>query len=222
MKRLIVFGLSIFVFTFLFGADYASAQRKLIERGTYSERTWSARSAVYDKKRTVETVHEGYKDGSIDSTVTILYQYLSDDHYRSLRTSVKSDGGKIESEEIRIGGFLYTRETPVGWSVSELSKQGYGTGTGTGSGGAMRLPAVQYSVEPVFLGSWPAELFEEIKITDDDNAIQFTETRYWIGSDGSLLQEEIVEGSLFPRVVKKRTVRTYEYDPNIKIEAPIP
>jgi hypothetical protein len=48
------------------------------------------------------------------------------------------------------------------------------------------------------------------------------ESRYWIGLEGFLLQEEEVEGAFSPRVVKNRRLVKYDYEPNIKIDAPIP
>jgi hypothetical protein len=67
----------------------------------------------------------------------------------------------------------------------------------------------------------PVQLFEWVLINANGPELMFTELRKWIGEDGLPYREETVRGKLSPREETAKRVVTYEYDPKIKIEAPI-
>ena len=99
---------------------------------------------------------------------------------------------------------------------------GSGIGSGSGNGSASSCLVRQLTVESVFLGTVPARLFEQIDISKHDDGLLVEEERTWFGENGDLLQIESITGTYSPRTVIIRTSVKYEYEPNIKIEAPTP
>lgn len=45
--------------------------------------------------------------------------------------------------------------------------------------------------------------------------------KYWIGKNGLMLRGELISEKVNPKTLSVRGVWNYEYDPNIRIEAPI-
>lgn len=200
------------------GVCDAAAQKQLVDRSAYLQVRSKATDGLYEKKRSVETISEEYLDGVVVLTVTRVYQYLASDNYRFHHKTQTSAGITTETEEIRVGHFLYRRDNSGPWTKEELrnSLPNY-----RGAVSPSRMELSQITVESVFLGSFLAELYEDLIVANGRSGLDLTEKRLWIGQDGSLLQEETVNGTFSPRVVSKRTITKYEYDPNIKIEAPI-
>lgn len=202
-----------------FGTADVSAQRKVLDRKTYMDATQGPKSNVYEAKRTVNTVIEEYKDGAAVLTATRVYQYLAEDNYRFFDKTVSYTGSSSEVERIRVGHYLYSREDDGPWKKEDLRIVGRGSSTGSA---ASAITPSQYTVETVFLGGVIVDLYEQFIVRSEENGLVFTEDRLWIGHDGALLQDERVEGALSPRVETRRTIRKYDYNPNFKIEAPIP
>ncbi len=201
-----------------FGIADVSAQKKVLDRKTYMDATHGPKNSMYEAKRTVNTVIEEYKDGAAVLTATRVYQFLAEDNYRFFDNTVSYTGSSRKVERIRVGHYLYSREDDGPWKKEDLRLVG-GMGSGTGSS---TISSSQYTVESVFLGGVIVDLYEQFIVRSEENGLVFTEDRLWIGHDGALLQDETVEGTLSPRVETRRTIRKYDYNPNFKIEAPIP
>ena len=83
------------------------------------------------------------------------------------------------------------------------------------------MSCTQYTVEAVFLNGMSVKLFERLDIRTVGDELRFAESRNWIGEDGLPYREENVSGRLSPRIEMARETVTFDYNPNIKIEAPV-
>ena len=113
----------------------------------------------------------------------------------------------------------YTRKDGGIWTKVDLGQSRYGSGNASGSASSRQCD--QYSVDTTSINGRPMQLFEWLSIDAFTNELLFHEMRKWIGDDGLPYREEDVKGKLSPREETKRIVTTYDYDPSIKIEAPI-
>lgn len=180
-----------------------------------------AQRTLDSRQRRVERNNEMFENGVVVRSDYSLHEYLAEDRERYLRRA--TEGGKTsESESIFIGHFRYTRSDDGPWTKTDVRIGGSGSGSGNGSGSGSSCSVRQLTGESVFVGNFPARLFEEIEVTRHDDGLLVEEDRTWIGENGDLLQEESIKGTFSPRNIITRSTAKYEYDPKIKIEAPIP
>lgn len=197
------------------------AQKIPADEKEYVALTRKAEQAIASSPRRLESVLETYEDGLVIKSEYTLLEHISADHTRTIRRV--SEGGKTgEIETILIGYFEYTRSGNREWSKVDIrdARKFESRGSLQGSGGSCSQK--QLTVERVFLGSWPTRLFETIEVEKEKNSLLLTERRGWFGDDGSLLQVEIVEGSLLPRNITSKFLRKIDLQADLKIEAPIP
>ncbi len=196
------------------------AQRKIAEYQELSDLKFKAREGLYDRQRRVETTDEKYEGGVLKTTEYQLEEWLADDHWRDLKRSM-TDEGAVERETILIGHFRYERKNQEPWIKIDTCTEvpGYGSGSGSVSGGCS---VSQLTVEPVFLGNFPARMFEYLRVKNSKDGMLIDEERTWIGDNGGLLQEEMLQAMLSPRQLLSRSLVKYEFEPNIRISAPIP
>lgn len=216
MKRKFLLVFSVACFCFLSFALEISAQRRIAKNTELYDVQNKAYQKLYQRSRRVETIDETFSEGSSVKTITRIYEMLLPTRSRSYYK--EKEGDKVnETEQITIDNFLYVRKNNEPWKKLEIGSGG-GSGSGTGSGS---YSCRQLTVESIFLDGISAQLFDELDISSETNGLTFKERRKWFGDDGSFLKEEFVEGLLSPRLENRRSTTTYEYDPNLKIEAPI-
>ena len=216
MKRKFLVLSLVTCFCFLGFALEISAQRRIVKNSELHDVQNKAYQKLYERSRRVETTDETFSEGSPVKTITRIYEMLLPNRSRSYYK--EKEGDKVnETEQITIDNFLYVRKNDEPWKKIEI-RSGSGSGSGTGSGS---YSCRQLTVESIFLNGISAQLFDELDISSETNGLMFKERRKWFGDDGSFLKEEFVEGLLSPRVENRRSTTTYEYDPNIKIEAPL-
>ena len=54
-----------------------------------------------------------------------------------------------------------------------------------------------------------------------EEKLSYSLYKFWINEDGLMLRREREHGSVEPKFVRSRKTEVYEYNPKIKIEAPI-
>jgi hypothetical protein len=195
-----------------------SAQKRLVESKSLSDALSRAGERTSEKQKNVESITEEYADGTVILRTIASSQFVSSDRYRSYLKTERLGKG-TEKEVIRIGDVIYTRENDGPW-IKEFRSPFAGLELCCGLQSPSRIVS-QVSVESVFLGNFQSDLYERLTIKEGKSGLEMIESRYWIGLEGFLLQEEEVEGTFSPRVVKNRRLVKYDYEPNIKIEAPI-
>lgn len=219
MNRVNLFlGLFAIISGLVFSID-VYAQRKIITSKEYYEGISKPGVKYYEKSRRVETTEETITDGVVTKSALRINEALLPN--RDRKYAKITEGGKVsEFEQITIDYMQYTRKDGAAWTKVDLRQSGYGSGSGTGVGGSSRQ-CDQYSVDSTSINGRSMQLFEWLLIDSNGNELLFHEMRKWIGDDGLPYRGEDVKGKLSPREEIKRTVTTYEYDPTIKIEAPI-
>ena len=218
MERIkVVLGLFVLAVVLSLSSD-ANAQRRMISSREWMLPLSNPTVKFWEKSRRVEMTDETLANGAIVKSVLTINEVFLPDHSRYYRKEI-TDGVTTEFEQIKIGYMQYTRKNSEPWTKVDL--RGSGTGSGNGTGGGVSTRCDQFSVEDVILNGKQVQLYEMLSINSDTNELTFTESRRWIASDGLLHRQEYVSGKLSPREETIRTVTTYEYDPNIKIEAPI-
>jgi len=94
-----------------------------------------------------------------------------------------------------------------------------------------KIAAKYYLTENVQLNNQTADLFvleieNKGQVTNPNTKevsdfIDYRMEKHWISKDGLLLKWELTDRGINPEKIRSRRSWIYEYDPNIKIEAPI-
>ena len=160
------------------------------------------------------------------SKYTSINEFVLPDRRRSIFITTNSSGTEVKTETIRIGDSVWTRTNDGPWK--DISGQGGGYGSGSGSGTSAKLVErlIEYKViSGESVGGEVADHYRHtttLKFTGERGDFQSIWTRSnWFSADGRLLKSEntTVDGD---SKVSYGSSTTYEYDPNIRIEAPIP
>jgi hypothetical protein len=200
--------------------DSAVAQKKAITRSEYSKAVYSQLSWGLGKRiHRIETLEESFENGVVVKSQTTIYEGLPPDRSRYYTKTI-ANGKVTEFERITIDYMLYTRKDGGAWTKIDLRQQG-GTGSGSGSGASGSIACSQYSVENTFLEGIATKLFESVQVTEEASELKFEEERNWLDEEGLTRRIEQVRGKLYPRVEQNRRIVTYDYNPDLKIEAPI-
>jgi hypothetical protein len=141
---------------------------------------------------------------------------------------------KMRQETIRINGKTYTRKDNGEWRLSSDSENP------NKPVADRKFVTVEEQTEYKALGSevlnnLKASVYAKIEkkklVHEADKREMFStiSTKYWLDEDGGIMKEEILTENLLksernPAGMTFRNLRTriWEFDPNIKIEAPIP
>ena len=212
-----VFGLLVLAVVLSVSVE-ANAQRRLISAREFMLPLSNPAVKIYDKSRRVESTDETFANGAVVKLIMIVEEVQLPDNSRYYRKTTA--GGLVsEIEVINVDYMSYTRKDNGPWT--KVDTRGAGSGSGNGSGFDTSRECDQYSVEEVILNGRQVHLYEWILINRDTNELKFSESRRWLGEGSLPYREESVSGKLYPREETNRRIVTYEYDPAIKIEAPI-
>lgn len=188
---------------------------------------WTAYRSAFKKlhensRRQVRT-SETYVDGmrvEVNETIT---ENLLPDKYRFISTTTSSDGSR-KIEMVKIDKTIYCRKNNGAWIVSTT----WCSGEGSGSGGPFKITSSSFTLKRVELGGKSVRKFEEYTIyknvhspTKDKEGLSFWNSTYWLDDDGLIVAEERRIGLIDPVRTRRATRDMYEYNPNIKIQAPI-
>jgi len=217
--KCLFFGFFVLSSIFLAAHD-VDAQRKAISSSEYYSGIYPKPAVPWsERSRRVEDIEETINDGVVTKSNTTVSEFLLPDRRRYYTKKVE-DGKVTEFERITIEHWEYTRENGGAWTKVDLRGRAGGTGYGSGSGSG-GTACTQFSVESVIINGISAKLFEALWVTSIGQELSFHESRRWIGDDGLPYREEEVKGMVHPRIETFRDSTTYDYNPNIKIEAPI-
>lgn len=143
------------------------------------------------------------------SKETRISEFVPPDR-RRYSTSVESNGKTVTYESIIIGEQIFSRENGGKWSVKTLEMR---SGSGFGSSN------VKF-IEKTTLGGRAVSVYEEDwsrSMTGNGDASG--KTTFWFTEDGYLLKS-VEKRKAEPGKAATTETSVYEYDPNIKIEAP--
>jgi hypothetical protein len=142
--------------------------------------------------------------------VTILEEMPPD---RERYTSTSEAGGVTEKyETIDIGDKTYVRLNNGKWKTLEPEDLERITGVGNSFGTRV--------VEEITINGQSVRVFETRSTSYFGDEERRAVTRYWFTAEGELFKTEAEEKDLKTNEIS-RIVTVYEYDPNIRIEAPI-
>ena len=224
MKNNIVIACLLILIFSLFSS--VSAQEKKISEQEFVALRKNASEKIKDKSYRVKMTSESstiVTDPAPSWFTTSIIELTSDGYHNVYET--KSADKVTRNEEIKVGNRKYTRLNNDAWKevTTVTSQNGSGSGIVT-----VTLAKSEKNVEWKYKGKKSlngqnTDLYEvktttKFKLKDKDITSIFTE-RFWLSQDGLILKTE--SESERNKKVFSHTVYEYEYDPNIKIEAPI-
>jgi hypothetical protein len=156
-------------------------------------------------------------------------EFVPPDKIRNVFEAKMFDRNKIIlSESIQIGDDRYERKNGGDWSKRVLEKV---ISSSNNHVKVVENDSKFYLTENVRLGSQTANLYEKIyeskfvspnqTASEAKGTVFYRREKRWISRTGLLLKVESEEESHQMRKVMSRRITTYDYDSNIKIEAPI-
>ncbi|MBK9165238.1 MAG: hypothetical protein IPM21_15290 [Acidobacteria bacterium] len=151
------------------------------------------------------------------------YEYQLPDRIRYVHITTYS-GKERRTEQIEIGDTKYCRRDNGKWELIKGPCIG-----GSVSGGPSGIISERFEREKskkdgkdqVRFGEYITYKNNYSKTADSDGPL-FWNSSFWVDSSGRLVRNEISTGFVKGPIVTYQNIETIEYDPNIKIEAPIP
>lgn len=209
--------ISIFILICAASAALSSAQIKQISQDQFYAAGFSARKLLGERPSRQTTKTDLLDGAAIVKSVTRLEEHLPPDRWREVVTE-KAGGKEARAESVRVGFMEYNRKNNEPWTAVDLRGGGHGDGVGMAS-----YSCAQFTEETAFADGGAVRKLREYKIDRAGReGLTFSDMIVWLDrNSGAFLKMEIVTGLLEPRVVKSQTVTTYEYDANLKIEAPV-
>ncbi len=206
------------------------AQEKTVSEQDITNLKDTAYEKLKDKVYRVTMTSEGYmnaKDSSPNQFVKEITEYISPDRRHSIYER-KTGETTFREETISIGQKKYVRRDNGNWKELSLIGNSAGNGTGSGSGFKTAIIDNEKTVECKYKGketikNQKADLYV-LTTTRRYNSPNFKSTtviteKFWLDKDGIFLKRES-ETKLDYKKVISHIVWEYQYDPNIKIEAP--
>ena len=202
-------------------ASAGLTQTKEITRDEY----YAPWRAAFLKARGLSRRHvsktEVYKDEKVSETDEWLYENVVPDRIRYVH--VETSGGKTRrTEEIDIAQSKYCKRDDNAW------EQVKSPCIGGGAGGVPNTLSATYSVENIKLDNQDRKLYRQyitykntFSKNKENEGLSYYETKYWLNKEGLIVREEYEYGMVDTKKLDRATIDTYEYESNIKIEAPI-
>ena len=192
-----------------------SQQRRIINGDEFFSTVENAekKSRVFPRRHLV--TGENYSNGEIVKTTNFLWEAVSDERQRIVSVEkVGTTTSKLET--IEIGLDVYKRVNDGAWRKEEWKYN-----HGVTEERSELLGCSETAVESTVFRNQNARIFETFQIGTEGGALTYTQERFWIDGNGNLLKQETIYGLLNPRSIISRRELIYEYNVNIKIEAPI-
>lgn len=150
------------------------------------------------------------------------YEYQPPDRIRYIHMKTR-DGKTQRIEQINIGEKKYCKKDAGVWLVSASYCIG-----GSGSGGPSNIITEEYRREKTKLKNIDVVTYSNHTVYTNTNSktVQtdgpsYWDSKHWFDNDGLILRSEHRRGLLKEPEPYYQQVETYEYDPKIKVEAPI-
>ncbi|MEQ1762654.1 MAG: hypothetical protein ABL984_05835 [Pyrinomonadaceae bacterium] len=217
------------IILFAFFTPLLSAQTKELTKHEYAVLAYGAQAKTEREMRRVKTVHiyqNGVDVGDVISE-TIEYEPSINEYSLTIRKAAK---GTIREEYILADEQEFVRQGTGRWKRKKKDRRPIPTTIGTGAvtDGSGDSPVKQETevfrrVGSEMIDGHETQVIEKIwTIVDNVGSSKRTSEFYqrlWIQSDGRVKKEE--SRSTENGNAWSHTVSVYEYDPTIKIEAPI-
>lgn len=185
----------------------------------------TANQKIKDKTRRVTTTSTFSTIGSEVSTrkYKTIWEIIPPDreHFVSENESVE---GVKRYEFIRIGDKRFVRENNGEWKEESGNGRGSGNGAGAGIDAVIERTVERRVKKGETVNNQTADLYEIVTVTKyiypNKTITNSWKQSYWIDKNGLFVRTEDEFQNGEANTIS-RTVRDYEYDSNIKIEAPI-
>jgi len=209
------------------------AQEKMVSEQEITNLRNNAYEKLKNKTYRVIMTSEGYvnaKDSSPNQFVKGITEYISPDRLHSIYER-KTGETTFREEAISIGQKKYVKQDNENWKELLPLGNSAGNATGIGSGSGFKTAIIdnEKTVEYKYKGketikNQKADLYV-VTTMRKYNSPNFKSTtviteKFWLDKDGVFLKRES-ETKLNYKKVINHILWEYEYDPNIKIEAPI-
>lgn len=208
---------------FLIFAFSASGQERVITETEFKEILTKGEQNLKDKIYRLTKTREIFPDRNLSSeSINIeINEYVPPNKWREV-VELKSPSKNTKTERLWDGKNLYERENDGEW------KKYSGGGSIGGSIKSGRITTIYKFVEKATLNNQNVNVYE---VETNRKATKFTQTsmfevhyiertKYWISEDGFFLKK-LSESEIAGSKSLVREIWIYEYDPTIKIEAPI-
>jgi hypothetical protein len=223
MKKIVVRAALLSVFIFCAFMNISAQVEKKISEQAIRTLLENAAEKLQNKSYRIKSESESYRtvyDSAPSYFTSETIEYAPNGYYRI--SERKTPAGTTASEVIVLGKKRYERVKNGKWKIASA-------GNPTGEVlRASRVEPVEETIEYFYKGrevvnNQNADLYEIKTLTKFKSSDRLTMTvyiqRYWFDQNGLFLKTETVSG-VDDKIIS-RTVERYEYDPNIKIEAPV-
>lgn len=221
---------------FIFGASSeAKAQERAFEDSTLTILRDKAEELCRHRVLRLTILDENFEKGAKLPTNTEknIIEEIPSDRSRFINEK-RSPKGVERRETIYIGSQEYIRKNAGAWELvksesgggSSVGGMGSGSGNGNGNGEPVKFKtsSVNKSKPGVLLNKQKTDYYETvIKVTmirPSTTVVSYSKKAYWFDAQGRYVRilDEDIDGD--NQIVERKTT-DYEYDLNIKIEAPI-
>lgn len=170
--------------------------------------------------RKVQSIRSTWNGKETQEKWTYINQPPDRVHYINV---VTKEAKTSRTEQINIGTTRYCKRDGEGWTIT----QSYCI-PGGGIGGPSNIIKEVYEKDTTKLNERKVTLLRNYTLylnkfskTVDTDGPSYSESKYWLNSDGLIVRLERRTGLASNSKPNSVTIETYEYDPTIKIEAPI-
>jgi hypothetical protein len=195
-------------------------------RAISSEQYYAAVSGALSEERKLarrkSSTTQYFTNGKVTQTDEWLYEFLPSGDARYINTDTR--GEKVtRREQIEVGGQKFCKRGGGKWERVEASC------IDGGITGYSNVVSMEYTLEEVvsnegklqkygsrIVYKWPDGSGNESAI------VRFNDSSYFLDGRGLITRRESKGGVLDTKEITRTQVETYEYDPNLKISAPIP
>lgn len=227
LNKKLAAGLALLVL-FIFGASSeAKAQERAFEDSALTILRDKAEELCRHRVLRLTILDENFEKGAKLPTNTEknIIEEIPSDRSRFI-TEKRSPKGVERRETIYIGSQEYIRENAGAWELVKPKSGGSVVGMGNGNGEPVKFKtsSVNKFKPGVLLNKQKTDYYETvIKVTmirPSATVVSYSKKAYWFDAQGRYVRilDEDIDGD--NQIVERKTT-DYEYDLNIKIEAPI-
>lgn len=222
MKCILSIGLVLFGFIGVFAQEKTIGQAEFDAVYQNSPEKWKGkphRMIITTQSRTEGRPQTDYSSKSIiENASTTTSRVIYENSFQSKNSN---------SETIRIGDKIYTREGNGAWKegTSEVKAQPGNKITNTDNQADGQIEYKYLGTEK--LDNQTANVYVKIarkkgiNSANNKETVSTTTTKYWFGEDGMILKSDMkMDSQTGEKIFHTRLTQVWELDPNIKIEAP--
>ena len=210
--------ISLRIFLLIFCCLNIYGQQKEITRQEYSDALMSKYQPSSNKSYRSISNTETFSilDGKLTRKENSVFEYLSSEKNRQIVIE-SIDGVTKKNEMIMIGSIVYQRIDDGEWKEKGLEVNGF-IPSNIISSGVFEIKWVsKYTFVETAFNNQTVHLYEKnIKHRDG----KFFHEKFWLNKEGLILKIESRSGLINPERLETHKVTDYEYDSDIKIEAP--